>query len=282
MIDLLFISIKAALAAGEAIREVYSRDFAVTTKADQSPLTEADQRAHEIIVRCLAPTAIPILSEEGRDIPYDRRSGWQQLWIVDPLDGTKEFIKRNGEFTVNIALVEGGRPVLGVVLAPERDIVYFGGIELGAFKAPVAAVAGLLAEKGSAGAPAERSGERLMALGDRLPLASSAPECYTIMGSRSHATAELKAFVNAKKRENDCVDFISAGSSLKICLVAEGAAHIYPRLGPTMEWDTAAGQAIVEAAGGQLVRHQGLQPMDYNRKDLLNPWFYVLGVGQTL
>jgi len=273
--ELLILAIAAALKAGEAIREIYRRDYAVTTKADNSPLTEADRRSHAIIVRRLEASGIPILSEEGREIAFGERSAWERLWIVDPLDGTKEFIKRNGEFTVNIALVAAGRTELGVVLAPEKERLYFGGRGLGAFRAAPAATAQLL--KKERGPSTGRLWKKLCAAGDALPIPSVRPDRYTIVGSRSHATPELKAFVDAKRREHGRVDFISAGSSLKICLVAEGAAHIYPRLGPTMEWDTAAGQGVVEAAGGRLIDCRSLEPLQYNRADLLNPWFYVLG-----
>jgi 3'(2'), 5'-bisphosphate nucleotidase len=276
MKDLLLTAINAALEAGDAIGQVYRRDFAVASKQDQSPLTQADCDSHEIILRHLSPTGIPVLSEEGRDIPYGERAGWVQLWIVDPLDGTKEFIKRNGEFTVNIALVAAGSPLLGVVLAPEMDRLYFGARELGAWRASTADVGCLLKE--SRDSTKGHLWEGLMGVSRKLPLPDLKPEIYTIVGSRSHATPELAAFIAAKRAEYPRVEFISAGSSLKICLVAEGAADIYPRLGPTMEWDTAAGQGVVEAAGGRLIDADSRQPLRYNRQDLLNPWFYVLGV----
>jgi 3'(2'), 5'-bisphosphate nucleotidase len=276
MTDLILIAIQAAIEAGEAIGEVYRREFEVTTKADHSPLTEADRRSHDIIVRHLIPTGIPILSEEGRDIPFQERAGWKQLWIVDPLDGTKEFIKHNGEFTVNIALISGRQPVLGVVLAPEKDRLYFGGSEWGAFRISLGKIAEIK-KNGNADMPGELSWDTLTAAGTAIPNPDVKPDIYTIVGSRSHATPELAAFVEAKRNEHGQVEFVSAGSSLKICLVAEGAADIYPRLGPTMEWDTAAGQGLVEAAGGKLIDHQTHQPLSYNRQELLNPWFYVLG-----
>jgi 3'(2'), 5'-bisphosphate nucleotidase len=273
---LLMQALDAALEAGAAIRDVYRRDFKVTTKADLSPLTEADRCSHEIIVHHLETTGIPILSEEGRDIPYDERSGWNQLWIVDPLDGTKEFVKRNGEFTVNIALVTEQQPVLGVVLAPDKGRVYVGVRGLGAYKISLRDLRAIYTKQ-TGGSAEGISWDALAGAGTLMPLPEAKPDIYTIVGSRSHATPELEAFVEAKRKEHSQIEFISAGSSLKICLVAEGAADIYPRLGPTMEWDTAAGQAVVEAAGGKLIDYQTLQPLPYNREALLNPWFYVLG-----
>jgi 3'(2'), 5'-bisphosphate nucleotidase len=261
-----------ALEAGEAILEVYGSDFDVQTKADNSPLTLADQRSHGIIKSGLSPHGISVLSEEGRDIAYEERSRWDRMWIVDPLDGTKEFVKRNGEFTVNIALVEQQYPVLGVVYAPVPDVLYFGSVEIGAYKVTEGSRLGNRQED------KEISVERLDALiqkGQKLPCFSSAQRDYTIVGSRSHGTAELEAFVARKRKEKGAAALIQAGSSLKICMVAEGAADIYPRLGPTMEWDTAAGQAVAECAGAMMLGYESRERLIYNKPDLLNPWFVV-------
>ena len=263
MEEFLMIAIRASMNAASAIMGVYSRaDFNVDMKSDDSPLTDADRKAHRIIVEALKSTPVPILSEEGRHIPYDERKAWGRLWIVDPLDGTKEFIKRNGEFTVNIALVQGGTPVFGVIYAPVLKRLYFGGGNLGAY--------GCTREMDDL----PEGWDELKKTCDKLPLPMSR-STYVIMGSRSHGTPELEAFVEKKRQEVEDVEFISAGSSLKICRVAEGAADIYPRLGPTMEWDTAAGQGIAEGAGRKVTVWETGEPLMYNRENLLNPWFVV-------
>jgi 3'(2'), 5'-bisphosphate nucleotidase len=271
---LLVPAIRAAVRAGEPILEVYGGELQVEYKDDRSPLTLADTRSHAVIAAGLADTGIPVLSEEGRDIPFAERSRWRRLWVVDPLDGTKEFVKRLGEFTVNIALVEEGRPQLGAVFVPVINRLYFGALGEGAFRLVDPQVIATLRAPGPTGEPAEVL-VRLKAAATRLPLDTADHSPFVIVGSRSHATAELHAFVEEKRRELGAVEFISAGSSLKYCLVAEGAADVYPRLGPTMEWDTAAGQAIVEAAGARLVRWDSGAPMTYNKQNLLNPWHVV-------
>ena len=210
------------------------------------------------------------LSEETVDQP-DRLQR-ERVWIVDPLDGTKEFIKKNGEFTVNIALIENSAPVLGVVYAPDRRKLYFAIQNLGSFKTDGQPSI----QKIQKGIEAESlTMEDLVALSEKLPGTKPAETPYTIVGSRSHATPELERFVEAKRREFHKVNFIPAGSSLKICLVAEGKADIYPRLGPTMEWDTAAGHAIAEFSGADMLIYESNEPLVYNKQDLLNPWFIV-------
>ncbi len=261
-------SVGAVLEAGKAILEVYASDFAVQTKSDRSPLTLADQRSHEIIKSVLKCHGIPMISEEGRDIPYEERGRWGTIWIVDPLDGTKEFVKRNGEFTVNIALVEQQVPVLGVVYAPVPDVLYFASHEIGAYKV-------LQGSQWSGGQGPEIGLQALIQKARKLPCGLSHQRDYTIVGSRSHGTAELSAFVERKRAEKGAVAFILAGSSMKICLVAEGAADIYPRMGPTMEWDTAAGQAVAECAGARMYGYESQERLIYNKPDLLNPWFVV-------
>lgn len=236
--------------AGIAILEVYGReDFQVQHKADDSPLTLADQAAHRILAAGLAELTpdIPLLSEEGRAVPYEERRHWPRYWLIDPLDGTKEFIKRNGEFTVNIALVEQGRPVLGVVHAPVLDRCYFGALTAGAWLRTVDGTQPLNTRK--AGMP------------------------LTLVVSRSHRSGATETLLERLPEH----ETTSMGSSLKFCLVAEGAADLYPRFGPTSEWDTAAAQAVVEAAGGR-VTDLALRPLPYNSKEsLLNADFLVVG-----
>lgn len=252
------IAIRAALKAGAAILEIYNTaDFGVTFKEDDSPLTKADSAADEVILAMLRETGIPVLSEEGAHESYDSRKDWKQCWIVDPLDGTKEFIKRNGEFTVNIALVEKGIPVFGVVYAPALGVLFCGEKGKGAWKI---SIADPFAEN--------------ISLEPKQNLPSQFfPEAFTMVGSRSHSSPETEAYVKEMEAKHGKVDFIAAGSSLKFCLVAEGKAHAYPRFAPTMEWDTAAGQAVLEAAGGSVVEWPSAIPMRYNREKLLNGWF---------
>ena len=256
--QLLLKSIKASIEAGNAILDVY----------------HSDKRSHEIIVNSLKEFDIPILSEEGKNIPYKERRNWDTLWIVDPLDGTKEFIKRNDEFTVNIALVKESKPVLGVIFIPIKETLYFASNEIGSYKVEknrIIDIANRISEENENGLI-----NRIIYLSDKLPISTSTNSPYTIVGSRSHATSELEAFVEEKRQEYGDVEFISAGSSLKFCLVAEGKADIYPRLGPTMEWGTAAGQAIAENADAKVLRHNTNEQIIYNKENLLNPWFVVL------
>ncbi len=266
-------SIQAALEAGEVIEEIYQSDFAVEYKEDNSPLTRADRESHDLLVASLSRFKIPVLSEEGREIPYAERKTWERLWIVDPLDGTKEFIKRNGEFTVNIALVEYFKPVLGVVYAPVQDVLYFAAKDIGSYKLERPDIRQISVKDDAEGEDGVM--ENLIGRAERLPVDRPKEMPFTIAGSRSHAGPELKKFVEEKRREHGDVEFISAGSSLKICLVAEGTADLYPRLGPTCEWDTAAGQAIAELAGAKVLNFHTGESLKYNRDDVLNPWFIV-------
>ena len=258
---LLEIAIRTSINAGKEILQVYSSEFSVEKKEDNSPLTFADKKSHEIIFISLSETQIPILSEEGKEIPFAERKKWNLLWIVDPLDGTKEFVKRNGEFTVNIALVENGKPVLGVIYSPVKKDLYFSSKNIGAYKFSdfTFKYANL---------------DQLISKSEKLPIRTSR-EKFTIVSSRSHMTDETINFITALKTEHGEVEIISAGSSLKICLVAEGAADVYPRFGPTMEWDTAAGQAIAECAGKKIIDIQKKLPMTYNKESLLNSSFIV-------
>lgn len=267
-------AVQAALAAGEAILEVYHGDFAVTHKADQSPLTEADTRSHGVIVSALEGLDVPVLSEEGKEIPYRQRQGWSVMWIVDPLDGTKEFVKRNGEFTVNIAWVREGEPEWGVIFVPEKQILYFGGKNLGAYRLKMTD-ADISSSTVSDFVSSASSWRDLAARCTKLAADRGEPAVYTIVGSRSHPSEALNAFMAEKQSQYGEVAFVSAGSSLKFCLLAEGRAHIYPRLGPTMEWDTAAGHAIAEGAGCAVFQYDGHRRLQYNKEDLHNPWFIV-------
>ncbi len=247
--------IDLAREAGEAILKIYNTDFSVYEKSDQSPLTEADMASHKVIVKGLAELTpeIPILSEESAHIPYETRRGWQRYWLVDPLDGTKEFIKRNGEFTVNIALIEGERPVWGVVHVPVSGVTYYGGASLGAFRQD------------------DDGDERAIAV------CAERRDPARVAGSRSHAGESLQRYLDNLGSH----EIVSMGSSLKLCLVAEGAADIYPRLGPTSEWDTAAAQAVVEGSGGRVTDLE-MRSLRYNTKEsLLNPHFFVFGDGSV-
>ena len=266
-------SIQASLEAGKVIADIYQSDFAVEYKEDNSPLTRADRQSHELLVDALSRFKIPVLSEEGREIPYAERKTWERLWIIDPLDGTKEFIKRNGEFTVNIALVDYFNPVVGVVYAPVQDVLYFAAKDIGSYKLENPDRQDKVFQEAVEGD--DEVMEALIGKSERLPFDRPKSATFTIAGSRSHAGPELKKFVEEKRREHGEVEFISAGSSLKICLVAEGTADLYPRLGPTCEWDTAAGQAIAENAGAKVLNFHTGEPLKYNRDDVLNPWFIV-------
>jgi 3'(2'), 5'-bisphosphate nucleotidase len=269
-------SIQAAIAAGNAINQVYhSEDFGVEYKSDKSPLTLADQKSHEIIMNVLTEFDFPILSEEGKDTPFAQRKDWECFWVVDPLDGTKEFIKRNGEFTVNIALIENSRPVLGTIFVPDRNTLYFAGQDLGAYKLEDGPFNQMLIAQADSKEDVRDFFNQIIGQSIKLPVIDPQRAVLTIVGSRSHKTAELEAYVEEKRKAFGDVEFISAGSSLKICLVAEGRADVYPRLGPTMEWDTAAGQAIAEYAGASVCQYDTSKPLIYNKEDLHNPWFIV-------
>ena len=274
---LILTTILAAKRAGEAILEVYDSDFAVEHKDDKSPLTLADKKSNEIIENVLEQTitvnnsTVPILSEEGKEIPYDERIKWEYFWLVDPLDGTKEFVKRNGEFTVNIALIHKHKPVLGIIYIPVKDVFYFAAINFGAYKLENS---GILTDNLSI--------EELIDKSQKLPLNSNDKTTLTVIGSRSHTSEEFTEFVKQLNQKHENVEFISSGSSLKLCLVAEGKADVYPRFGPTMEWDTAAGQAIVEQAKGTVMEAETNEPLNYNKSNLLNPFFIVSGQGFSL
>jgi len=270
-------AVTASLEAGKAILDVYQTDFSVEYKADDSPLTQADKKAHSIIKRRLLEChpCYPILSEEGRDIPFSERRNWEILWIVDPLDGTKEFVKRNGEFTVNVALVKGKRPVAGVIFSPVLDKLYVALEEEGALRIDNA-YSYWAATPGSEEEKIVRLFKKAKILPDEKQDRNKS-DTLCVVASRSHFSGETEEFVDSLKEKYGKVEIVSAGSSLKMCLVAEGKAQLYPRFAPTMEWDTAAGQAVVEASGGKVVQHDSEYALEYNKEDLVNPWFIVSG-----
>lgn len=281
--------VQAALRAGQAIMAIYARpeDVAVSHKADASPLTLADRRSHGILheaLTALGPPSLPVLSEEGRAIPYETRKRWAAFWLVDPLDGTKEFIKKNGDFTVNIALIMDNQPVLGVVHVPARHTLYFGGQTSGAHKitGPMmlealctdAITPGGLIQK----AEAMPAGQAL-----RTEILRNDADQRLVAASRSHMNRRTAAFVEDYNRKTGRPSrLLPVGSALKLCMVADGVADIYPRLGPTMEWDIAAGHAIINGAGRKVLKHDGsaggvsgvtAEELRYNKADLRNPWF---------
>lgn len=249
--------------AAAAILEVYHSDFEVNLKEDHSPLTNADEASNQIICSFLSRRypEIPIISEENKNVDYSIRKHWKQCWLVDPLDGTKEFVKKNGEFTINIALIENQIPIFGIIYIPISGVFYFAKKHGGAFKV---------------------SNGNMLPLSGGMRVAEDLDELFNqkwngallnIIGSRSHLNAETEKFVDALKAHHANTAFITAGSALKFCLLAEGQADIYPRFAPTMEWDTAAGQIIIEEAGKKLYDLSTKEEMKYNRESLVNDWF---------
>jgi 3'(2'), 5'-bisphosphate nucleotidase len=263
--NLLDIAIKAAQEASKEILDVYhSADFETELKGDNSPLTIADKRAHQVIVKHLEETGLPILSEEGKDIPYEERKNWKRFWMVDPLDGTKEFIKRNDEFTVNIALIENHQPILGVLAVPVTGVVYYAAKGLGAFKL-----------KSSMFKVQSSEHSQPETLNLKPETSNPKPETINlkpatrVVASRSHMNDETKDFI--EKLGN--TEVVSAGSSLKFMLIADGKADIYPRFGPTMEWDTAAAHGILMELGYSVHKTDSTDELTYNKPNLLNPYF---------
>jgi 3'(2'), 5'-bisphosphate nucleotidase len=259
-------AIFAAISASREILKIYLReDFGIEMKADNSPLTIADKAANAIITNHLTGN-IPILSEEGKTIPWETRKNWSRFWLVDPLDGTKEFIKRNGEFTVNIALIENGEPQLGVIVVPVSGELYYADAN-GSYKSIInlndnGSTTGAIL-KNSIKLPSEKPGKN-----------------FVVVGSRSHQNPETELYINNLDTGGKPLQMVTKGSSLKLCMVATGEANCYPRLGPTMEWDIAAGHAIAHFAGKSVTRLDG-QPLIYNKEDLLNPWFVVSKRSET-
>lgn len=258
----LHIAIEASIYAGGKIMEVYEKDFQVFEKSDHSPLTKADQLSNEIICYYLEKTPFPIISEENKEVFYDERKTWTTCWMVDPLDGTKEFIKRNGEFTVNIALLQNNQPILGVIYVPVTKELYFADVKESISKKV------LVSEGKFENFDLDKSID--------LTEVTNQSETVRVVGSRSHMSNETLEFIKDIEEKTDKeVSIVSKGSSLKFCIVAEGGADMYPRFAPTMEWDTAAGHAICNAAGFKVISYVTNKPLTYNKENLLNPWFLV-------
>lgn len=264
--DLLQKTIIAAVKAGEDILEVYDTKFDVEYKDDKSPLTLADKKSSTRIINELSEFNFPFLSEEEEQEKFEIRKKWDKVWIVDPLDGTKEFVKRNGEFTVNIALAENGLPTLGVIYSPVFKDLYFAAKGLGAFKI------GREIFTENEQNIFNFSFEQILKLSQKLPIVNKRNK-YVVVASRSHMSTETYQHIEKLKLLQYDVDIVTTGSSIKMCWVAEGIADEYPRFGPTMEWDTAAGQAILQESGSELIDLQTKVPMQYNREHLLNNWF---------
>ncbi len=290
--DLLPNMLKISLKASLRIMEIYNRDFTIWKKEDKSPLTEADKRSHETIVTELSQilfpkhgseskselAPLPCLSEEGAQIPYSERSKWDLFWLIDPLDGTKEFIKRNGEFTTNIALIQGNKPVLGVVYAPVPDLLYFGSSETGSFK--IDGFKEAVNQEGREDNPDVyryliRNAQKLTTQKSYSANNIEQDKKIRIIGSRSHRTIEFDNYINKMKQEFKEVEIVTIGSSLKLCYVADNKADIYPRFGPTMEWDTASAHVIVNGAGKKVYRFNSEEEIEYNKEQLTNDWFIV-------
>ena len=261
MRELLSIAIIASVKAGEEIMKVYSNKIDVVYKEDESPLTLADKNANKIINKYLVKSKIPIISEENKILTYEERKNWKQCWIVDPLDGTKEFIKRNGEFTVNIALIKNNKPIIGVIYVPVSKTLYFTSDNSSkSYKALLKTNTIIIDEIFNNAVeifPTQKNNNILR-----------------IVGSRSHLNDTTKNYISKIEKKNK-IKIVSKGSSLKFCLVAEGGAEIYPRFAPTMEWDTAAGQAICQAVGVKVIDVTTNEPLKYNKQNLLNPHFLV-------
>ncbi len=260
------IAIKAAIAGGEEIMRIYnSEDFQVEIKDDSSPLTIADKNANDKIMEFLIPSDIKIISEENKQLDYEDRKSWDACWIVDPLDGTKEFIKKNGEFTVNIALIKNGLPVLGVIYVPATSVLYYADVKTGkGFKTIINSTSDFVSD-------IKNSQEiRPSVIGENLK----------VVGSKSHMNDDTLNYIDSlKETYRKDIEIVSMGSSLKFCLVAEGLADVYPRFAPTMEWDTAAGQAICNAVGLNVIDKGTNENMKYNRENLLNNYFLVSNLG---
>lgn len=259
-------AIKAAIRAGERIAEIYLHPFEVEYKSDATPVTIADKEANTIIEDFLQITNIPVLGEEGEHFHYDKRKYWKQIWIVDPLDGTKEFVNRNGEFTVNIALAEEGEPVIGVIYMPVFKDLYFAAKGFGSFKLDKHT----FIEHQSL--IYTYSLEKIISLSKQLPF-QSLPKNFTLVASRSHPNHDTKHFIQKRKEEQSGLQLIYTGSSIKMCWIAEGKAHEYPRYGRTMEWDTCAGHCILKYAGGEIISLEDQLPLRYNKENIENPSF---------
>ena len=256
--------IQISLDAGAEILKIYNSDYTVNYKEDQSPLTDADIASNKVIIDSLKNiSSFPLISEEEKNAPFETRRDYEKYWLIDPLDGTKEFVKRNGEFTVNIALISDGVPIMGVVYAPVTEELFFADMENGAFKCE--------------NVNTKTSREEILKNSKQLenPMISLKDK-ISIVASKSHLSPETQDFIDSMKKIYKEVDLKSKGSSLKLCMVAEGKANVYPRFAPTMEWDTAAGDAICRVAGYHVNEYPAGTPLKYNKENLLNPWFIVM------
>lgn len=267
--QLLKIAIEAAIEAGKKIMDIYNKGFHVEYKEDNSPVTEADLASNKTIWSYLQKTGIPIISEETKQLDYRERKSWEACWIVDPLDGTKEFVKKNDEFAVNIALVENAKPVLGIIYAPALGLIYYTNpYKTKAYKCPVNDDFNI--------------SKQLFSESKKIVASKNVQDTINVVASRSHLSKQTVDFIGNLQKSYSKVKMVSKGSALKFCLVAEGEADLYPRFAPTMEWDTAAGQAICEAVGLQLIDAETKSPMVYNRPNLLNNYFLVSPYGFQL
>jgi 3'(2'), 5'-bisphosphate nucleotidase len=258
-------ALQAALEAGKKALSFFGSEYSIKYKTDSSPVTDADMAAHQVIHDRLQPFGLPMLSEESTIFDYEERQHWQQFWLIDPLDGTKEFISGNGEFTVNIALIVEQTPVFGVVYAPVPDVMYFG-FDNGSYKV----------EKASERSQAELSLEAILLTAVKLPCSNTST--FTVVASRSHLNKETADFIENLKLKHGKISKITKGSSLKLCAVAEGSANMYPRIGPTMEWDIAAGHAVLKFADGSVKATADSVDLKYNKPDLRNPDFVAVGM----
>ncbi len=254
--------INCSIVAGQEIMKIYETgNLNVEIKSDNSPVTIADKKSNELIMKTLKNTEYPIISEENKSIDYEIRKNWKKYWLVDPLDGTKDFINRGGDFTVNIALVENKTPIAGVIYVPVSKTLYFGSNEIGSYK------------KISVNNTFSDFSE-IVETSQKLPIARQ-HDTYRVIASKSHFNAQTEEVINKLRAEHSNLELINVGSSLKLCSIAEGTADLYPRFGPTMEWDIAAGHAIVKAMGGKVLIANSDKELEYNKENLLNPFFVV-------
>ncbi len=265
IIQLLQLACQTALRAGKEIMEVYESDFEVELKVDRSPVTMADKRASACIEACLEESNIRVVCEEGNGHTFEMREHHNRIWLVDPVDGTKEFVKRNGEFTVNIALIEDNKPVIGVIYAPVLKLLYFAASNFGAWKMKVETKTSL---------PNFNTID-IRNIAQKLPF-QALPKIFTLVGSRSHFSNALNEYISKIEAQSRQVNIIKTGSSLKFCILAEGKAHEYARFGNTMEWDTAAGTCILNESGGKVYILDTKEELSYNKTNLLNPEFLAI------
>ena len=275
MNELLHSAIKAAINAGHDILKIYDTNFKVEIKQDNTPVTMADKAASKSIINSLSSFNIPFICEEENIVNYETRKNWQKLWLIDPLDGTKEFIKRNGEFTVNIALIEYDKPVIGVIYSPVFKNLFFALNGLGSFKINPHNVISLINTNKL------DCLKTILNSAQQLPTVNK-PKNYTVVASRSHLSTELNSHIKQLESKKGTINLINTGSSLKMCLVADGEANEYPRFGTTMEWDTAAGHCILNNANGTIISTETNLPLTYNKQNLKNPNFIATQINENI